>query len=117
MRIRMCKKIAKILIISCLALNIAYSQTNNQEQPNYETAQAILKKSQEAIYQKVKRAQIKTIILRSRVDSVAETVNKIEGEANPRELRTNYATEDDILFEIDDKLNQTTFSYNANKNS
>lgn len=110
------KKILQIIITGFLLVLNINSQTPEKDRQRYDRADVVIELSQKAIYQNVKRENVKSVHLKTGGISVIETSNHIGGESEPRLSKARQTTEEDISFEHTDKINNNVFIYHADKN-
>lgn len=111
------KKILQVLFVSFSVVLTINSQTIKKDSQRYDKAKAIIEQSQKAIYQNIKKENVKSLYLKTEGTSAIESVTQIEGISNPQETKSRQVTDSDISVELKDKISQKTFSYDEAKNS
>ncbi len=110
------KRVVTTLLISFLVVSAIYPQ-QTKEVDDHEKAKIIIKHSQDAIYQGIKRENIKSLYLKTEGVSVAESTLYRADLPQPIERKARQNTAEDVSFEFPDKMNRIVSTFSTNKNS
>lgn len=110
------KKIITILVFGCLVSVTVNSQTLDKDNLRTEKAKTILKLAQDAIFQKLKRETVKSVQIKTDGTTELEISSKNEGDTQPRVTNSRQTMEENISVEFDERMNQSLFSYDTDKN-
>lgn len=113
----MLKKTFYSLLLLSLSFQISTAQDSTREDKSrIDRAKEIINQARQAVYQKVKRENIKSLYLQTNATTAIESVMQIEGDSTPREMKSRQTAESDISIELPGKISQKIFSYDVTKN-
>jgi hypothetical protein len=102
-----------LLIFFLLTVSFSHAQDSSRtEQERIDKANEILKLAREAVYQRTKMAEVKSLSLKDAGTNVFESTTKVEGRTQPQVVKFQRGIEESIAIRLFDKINLTTFNFN-----
>ncbi|MGI8469686.1 MAG: hypothetical protein ACR2N3_14675 [Pyrinomonadaceae bacterium] len=111
----MMKKNFYLLLILFLSFQTITAQ-DLPDKARIDRANEIISQARQAVYQKVKREDIKSLYLQTNGTTAMESVTQIEGDKEPRETKLRQTLESNTSVELADKAKQEVLSFDAAKN-
>ena len=111
------KKTFYLLLLLTSFCQIYRAQNSTEkDKARIDRANEIIGQARQAVYQKAKREDIKSLYLQTDGTTATESVMQIEGDKDPRETKMRQTLESSVSVDLTDKAKQEIFSYMSDKN-